>query len=283
MFTFVSDVFAVFVTVLVVNWNYRSPRTHTMPRWVRILFLQFLPYLLFLNRLQYPDPEKEEVDEGKKCEPPPSYFAVNQFPSDNEDAFIQDFSEGASLDITTFVTTDSMEGSLSNSSIAIRNAGNFYENLQTQSLTASESQMSDSSLESKTPLNENEVVPLKGQVKILKLRQSPHRIGASRWRNSSRANANMAKTRRQESFSLLEGLKAVEYISDRLEEKIKDRIVSSSSLSLFVIKLLFALDAFGSAKAANSMPAGVFNELFAGHFETACWQSVKINLLQYLT
>ncbi|VDK31956.1 unnamed protein product [Taenia asiatica] len=226
MFTFISDVFAVFVTVLVVNWNYRSPTTHTMPRWVKIIFLQILPHLLFLNRLQYPNPEKEEVKvEETKSESPRSYFAVDRLSSDNEDAFIQDFPEGASLDITSFVNTDSMEGSMSNSSIAVGNGGNFYENLQTLCLTASESQMSDFSLESKTPSNGKEVVLLKGQVKILKLRQSPHRIGANRWRQSGRTNAIMAKTMKQEDFSLIEGLKAVEYILDRLEEKHKDRIV----------------------------------------------------------
>ncbi|KAL5966754.1 Acetylcholine receptor subunit beta-like 1 [Taenia solium] len=226
MFTFISDVFAVFVTVLVVNWNYRSPTTHTMPRWVKILFLQILPHLLFLNRLQYSNPEKEEVEvEEMKYEPTRSYFAVNRLSSDNEDAFTQDFPDGTKLDITSFVNTDSMERSMSNSSIAIGNGGNFYENLQTLCLTASESQMSDFSLESETPSNGKEVVLLKGQVKILKLRQSPHRIGANRWRQSGRTHAIMAKTMKQEGFSLIEGLKAVEYISDRLEEKHKDRIV----------------------------------------------------------
>ncbi|KAL5109962.1 Acetylcholine receptor subunit beta-like 1 [Taenia crassiceps] len=228
MFTFVSDVFAVFVTVLVVNWNYRSPRTHTMPRWVKFLFLQFLPRLLFLNRLQYPHPEMEEVEEKEKEEENKRgpYFAANQFSSDNEDAFVQNFPEGASLDISYFATTDSVEGSLSNSSVAIGNGGNFYENLQTQCLTASESQMSDFSLESDPPSVGKKVVLLKGQVKILKLQQSPHRIGARSLRKSSRTNTITAETRKQETFSLLEGLKAVEYISDRLEEKRKDRIHS---------------------------------------------------------
>ncbi|KAH9282768.1 Acetylcholine receptor subunit beta-like 1 [Echinococcus granulosus] len=207
MFTFVSDVFAVFVAVLVVNWNYRSPRTHTMPRWIK-----------------YPEPENEEL-EKKKGGPPALYFAVNQFPLKNEDAFIQDFPEGASLDIASYLTTDSMEESVSSSSITAESCGNFYENLQTQCLSASESQMSDLSLESETPSSGKEVILLKGQVEILKLRQSPHRIGASRWKQSGRSVMPMARTRKQEGIGLLEGLKAMEYISERLEEKRQDQIV----------------------------------------------------------
>ncbi|VDM30250.1 unnamed protein product [Hydatigera taeniaeformis] len=233
MFTFVSDVFAVFVTVLVVDWNYRSPRTHTMPRWIRVLFIQLLPPLLLLNRLQYPDAEKVEVEEeeeenekkNEKNTSLPSYFAVNQFSSDNGDAFIQNFPDSASPDITSFATTNSMGGIVVDAFMTTKNGGNFYENLQTLCLTASESQLSDISLESQTTSNGREVISLKGEVKILKLRQSPHRIGAGRWRQATETTAATVRMRSQDGLSLLDGLKAVEYISDRLDEKQKDQVV----------------------------------------------------------
>nr|VZI15432.1 unnamed protein product [Spirometra erinaceieuropaei] len=52
LFTFLFDVFAVFLSVVIVNWNYRTPRTHTMPRWARIVFLRILPRLLLMKPLQ---------------------------------------------------------------------------------------------------------------------------------------------------------------------------------------------------------------------------------------
>ncbi|VDK79793.1 unnamed protein product [Dibothriocephalus latus] len=52
LFTFLFDVFAVFISVVIVNWNYRTPRTHTMPAWARIVFLRILPKLLLMKPLQ---------------------------------------------------------------------------------------------------------------------------------------------------------------------------------------------------------------------------------------
>lgn len=37
-------------TVVIINWNYRTPRTCSMPRWVRCLFIEFLPKILFMQR-----------------------------------------------------------------------------------------------------------------------------------------------------------------------------------------------------------------------------------------
>ncbi|VDL89003.1 unnamed protein product [Schistocephalus solidus] len=52
LFTFLFDVFAVFISVVIVNWNYRTPRTHTMQPWARLVFLRILPRLLLMKPLQ---------------------------------------------------------------------------------------------------------------------------------------------------------------------------------------------------------------------------------------
>lgn len=50
LFTFVMNAISIFVTVIVINWNFRGPRTHKMSNWVRVVFLKYLPVLLFMKR-----------------------------------------------------------------------------------------------------------------------------------------------------------------------------------------------------------------------------------------
>ncbi|CAB4063684.1 CHRNN [Lepeophtheirus salmonis] len=46
-----SDIFvSILVTVVIINWNFRGPRTHSMPNWIRVLFLKYLPIVLFMRR-----------------------------------------------------------------------------------------------------------------------------------------------------------------------------------------------------------------------------------------
>ncbi|XP_067934664.1 acetylcholine receptor subunit beta-like 1 [Watersipora subatra] len=54
-FTFIMNIVTVVVSVAIININFRSPRTYKMPRWIRIIFLQWLPIILFMKR-----PEHEE-------------------------------------------------------------------------------------------------------------------------------------------------------------------------------------------------------------------------------
>ena len=44
------NIFAICLTVIVINRNYRTPRTHKMPYWVRYVFLYILPKFLLLER-----------------------------------------------------------------------------------------------------------------------------------------------------------------------------------------------------------------------------------------
>ncbi|XP_043210120.1 acetylcholine receptor subunit beta-like 1, partial [Amphibalanus amphitrite] len=50
LFTFVMNTVSILVTVVIINWNFRGPRTHHMPNWVRVVFLRYMPIFLFMKR-----------------------------------------------------------------------------------------------------------------------------------------------------------------------------------------------------------------------------------------
>ncbi|XP_072321534.1 neuronal acetylcholine receptor subunit beta-4 [Eucyclogobius newberryi] len=50
MFTMVLVTFSIITSVCVLNVHHRSPSTHTMPAWVKLVFLVKLPTLLFMRR-----------------------------------------------------------------------------------------------------------------------------------------------------------------------------------------------------------------------------------------
>lgn len=50
---FSAAVHSICVTVVVLNVHFRSPQTHTMAKWVKRVFINFLPKLLFIKRPQY--------------------------------------------------------------------------------------------------------------------------------------------------------------------------------------------------------------------------------------
>uniref|UniRef100_A0A3B3RDL3 Cholinergic receptor nicotinic beta 2 subunit n=1 Tax=Paramormyrops kingsleyae TaxID=1676925 RepID=A0A3B3RDL3_9TELE len=50
MFTMVLVTFSIVTSVCVLNVHHRSPTTHTMPPWVRLIFLDKLPSLLFMQQ-----------------------------------------------------------------------------------------------------------------------------------------------------------------------------------------------------------------------------------------
>lgn len=41
---------SILVTVVIINWNFRGPRTHRMPTWIRSVFLHYLPAMLLMKR-----------------------------------------------------------------------------------------------------------------------------------------------------------------------------------------------------------------------------------------
>ncbi|KAF1770683.1 hypothetical protein GCK72_002504 [Caenorhabditis remanei] len=50
LLTFVLNVITILVTVIIINVYFRGPRTHRMPHWVRVVFLQYLPKLVCMKR-----------------------------------------------------------------------------------------------------------------------------------------------------------------------------------------------------------------------------------------
>lgn len=50
LFTFVMNFLSVLVTVVIINFNFRGPRTHTMPSYIRVAFLEVLPTVLRMKR-----------------------------------------------------------------------------------------------------------------------------------------------------------------------------------------------------------------------------------------
>ncbi|XP_054712092.1 acetylcholine receptor subunit beta-like 1 [Uloborus diversus] len=50
LFTFLMNTVSILVTVIILNWNFRGPRTHRMPNWIRVVFLKYLPIMLLMKR-----------------------------------------------------------------------------------------------------------------------------------------------------------------------------------------------------------------------------------------
>ncbi|XP_074467182.1 neuronal acetylcholine receptor subunit alpha-3 [Sebastes fasciatus] len=60
LFTMIFVTLSIVITVFVLNVHYRTPKTHTMPCWVRTVFLGMLPKVMFMTRPER-DPEKVVV------------------------------------------------------------------------------------------------------------------------------------------------------------------------------------------------------------------------------
>lgn len=50
IFSFIINTASVILTAIVQNWNFRGPTTHSMPRWVKLVFLEKIPRLLRISR-----------------------------------------------------------------------------------------------------------------------------------------------------------------------------------------------------------------------------------------
>ncbi|XP_060116232.1 neuronal acetylcholine receptor subunit alpha-3 [Heteronotia binoei] len=61
LFTMIFVTLSIVITVFVLNVHYRTPRTHTMPEWVKTIFLNFLPRIMFMTR-----PTGEEGNSPKR-------------------------------------------------------------------------------------------------------------------------------------------------------------------------------------------------------------------------
>ncbi|XP_072551983.1 neuronal acetylcholine receptor subunit alpha-3 [Salminus brasiliensis] len=59
LFTMIFVTLSIVITVFVLNVHYRTPKTHTMPCWVRRVFLGLLPRVMFMTRPDR-DPERPQ-------------------------------------------------------------------------------------------------------------------------------------------------------------------------------------------------------------------------------
>ncbi|KHJ98275.1 Neurotransmitter-gated ion-channel transmembrane region [Oesophagostomum dentatum] len=66
LMTFVMNMITIMVTVVIINVYFRGPATHTMPNWVRTLFLKHLPMLLIMRRPESTVQEMRRAREAKK-------------------------------------------------------------------------------------------------------------------------------------------------------------------------------------------------------------------------
>nr|XP_060611697.1 neuronal acetylcholine receptor subunit alpha-3 [Anolis sagrei ordinatus] len=73
LFTMIFVTLSIVITVFVLNVHYRTPRTHTMPRWVKAVFLNFLPRIMFMTRPADEDEEQEEEEEEGSQKPTSPY------------------------------------------------------------------------------------------------------------------------------------------------------------------------------------------------------------------
>uniref|UniRef100_A0A672JZ10 Cholinergic receptor nicotinic alpha 3 subunit n=1 Tax=Sinocyclocheilus grahami TaxID=75366 RepID=A0A672JZ10_SINGR len=64
LFTMIFVTLSIVITVFVLNVHYRTPKTHTMPGWVRKVFLGLLPRVMFMIR---PEKDAGAEDGGSPC------------------------------------------------------------------------------------------------------------------------------------------------------------------------------------------------------------------------
>lgn len=69
LFTMIFVTLSIVITVFVLNVHYRTPKTHTMPVWVRTIFLNLLPRIMFMTR-----PASDEENNQK-----PKPFFTSEF------------------------------------------------------------------------------------------------------------------------------------------------------------------------------------------------------------
>ncbi|KAM4026348.1 acetylcholine receptor subunit alpha-1-B [Anomaloglossus baeobatrachus] len=59
LFTMVFVIASIIITVIVINTHHRSPSTHTMPAWVRKIFIETIPNLMFFSTMKRPSQENQ--------------------------------------------------------------------------------------------------------------------------------------------------------------------------------------------------------------------------------
>ncbi|KAK3569312.1 hypothetical protein QTP86_026540 [Hemibagrus guttatus] len=58
LFTMIFVIASIIITVIVINTHHRSPSTHTMPAWVRKIFIETIPNYMFFSAMKRPSVDK---------------------------------------------------------------------------------------------------------------------------------------------------------------------------------------------------------------------------------
>jgi nicotinic acetylcholine receptor len=84
LFTMVLVTLSVVVTIAVLNVNFRSPVTHRMSKWVRVVFIKVLPPFLLIKRPKKDDDDDDE-DDGKNAGSIGAIGSIDDDEDDDED------------------------------------------------------------------------------------------------------------------------------------------------------------------------------------------------------
>lgn len=57
LFTMVFVITSIIITVIIINTHHRSPSTHTMPAWIRKVFIETIPNMMFFSTMKRPSQE----------------------------------------------------------------------------------------------------------------------------------------------------------------------------------------------------------------------------------
>ncbi|PNI86490.1 CHRNA1 isoform 2 [Pan troglodytes] len=60
LFTMVFVIASIIITVIIINTHHRSPSTHVMPNWVRKVFIDTIPNIMFFSTMKRPSREKQD-------------------------------------------------------------------------------------------------------------------------------------------------------------------------------------------------------------------------------
>ncbi|XP_013369657.1 PREDICTED: neuronal acetylcholine receptor subunit alpha-2 [Chinchilla lanigera] len=85
LFTMIFVTLSIVITVFVLNVHHRSPRTHTMPRWVRLVLLGCVPRWLLMSRPPAPSLELREPP-GLKLSPSYHWLETSVDAQEQEEA-----------------------------------------------------------------------------------------------------------------------------------------------------------------------------------------------------
>ncbi|XP_063782671.1 neuronal acetylcholine receptor subunit alpha-3-like isoform X2 [Pseudophryne corroboree] len=122
LFTMIFVTLSIVITVFVLNVHYRTPKTHTMPQWVKKIFLEKLPKIMFMAR-----PTKEDIKPQSNVD----IFNINsisssEIRSSNDQMFCQDnscpcgqrkrlYTSDIACNLTRGSSLESMDNLISNS------------------------------------------------------------------------------------------------------------------------------------------------------------------------